>query len=114
MSNQILSLSEPKLQAAKRGETSREPADRLSTGDLSFLGDDYRMADRYKRPVRLLRGRPLVVGKVAYIPLTRGYTAIIDAVDLKRVEGRNWHANVDKDGRAYASSIVPGSGKKSK
>ena len=32
----------------------------------------------------------IVKGDVAIIPLTRGYEAIIDAVDVHLVEGRNW------------------------
>lgn len=35
-------------------------------------------------------------GDVAYIPLTRGYEAVIDTADLPLVEGRNWSADVHK------------------
>jgi hypothetical protein len=39
------------------------------------------------RPIR-------ICGEVAYVPLTRGYEAIIDAADVPLVEGLNWHAAV--------------------
>jgi len=42
-------------------------------------------------PKRLIR----VHGQVAYVPLTRGYVAVIDAADVPLVEGRNWSAVVD-------------------
>jgi hypothetical protein len=35
-----------------------------------------------------------VEGNIAYVPLTRGLEAIIDAADVPLVEGRNWHAMV--------------------
>ena len=38
------------------------------------------------RPIR-------IEGNVAYIPLTQGYEAIIDAADVALVGGFNWHAN---------------------
>ena len=34
-----------------------------------------------------------VDGEIAYIPLTRGYEAVIDAKDLHLVSGRNWLAS---------------------
>lgn len=43
------------------------------------------MAKREIRPIR-------VDGQVAYVPLTKGYTAIIDAADLPLVDGVNWGA----------------------
>jgi hypothetical protein len=39
------------------------------------------------RPIR-------ICGDVAYVTLTRGYEAIIDAADVPLVEGRNWYALV--------------------
>ncbi len=45
------------------------------------------MASRQIRPIR-------VEGNVAYVPLTKGYEAIIDAADVPLVEGKNWHAYV--------------------
>lgn len=39
------------------------------------------------RPIR-------IEGDVAYIPLTKGYEAIIDATDVPLVGGRNWSASV--------------------
>jgi hypothetical protein len=35
------------------------------------------------RPIR-------ICGDVAYVPLTQGYTAIIDAADVPLIDGRNW------------------------
>ncbi len=40
------------------------------------------------RPVR-------IVGDVAYVPLTKGYEAIIDAADVYLVGKQNWHAAVN-------------------
>jgi hypothetical protein len=37
------------------------------------------------RPIR-------ICGDVAYVKLTQGYEAIIDAADVPLVDGRNWHA----------------------
>ena len=44
-----------------------------------------RKMTKIKRPIR-------ICGDVAYVPLTRGYEAIIDAADVPLVEGHNWHA----------------------
>ncbi len=35
-------------------------------------------------------------GDIAYVPLTKGYEAVIDAVDVPLVAGFNWCANKDK------------------
>lgn len=40
-----------------------------------------------KRPIR-------IDGDVAYVPLTKGYEAVIDAADAPLVDGRNWSALV--------------------
>mgnify|MGYP003653768617 CR=1 FL=1 len=40
------------------------------------------------RQIRIIR----ICGDVAYVPLTQGCTAIIDAADVPLVNGRNWHA----------------------
>ena len=45
------------------------------------------MAKKAIRPIR-------IEGNVAYVPLTQGYEAIIDAADVPLVEGHNWCANV--------------------
>lgn len=37
-----------------------------------------------------------IEGDVAYIPLTQGYEAIIDAEDVPLVAGFNWHAKVQR------------------
>jgi hypothetical protein len=43
------------------------------------------MANKEIRPIR-------VEGNIAYVPLTKGYSAIIDAEDAPLVCGRNWRA----------------------
>ena len=45
------------------------------------------MATKQIRPIR-------VEGNIAYVPLTRGYEAIIDAADVSLVDGYNWSANL--------------------
>jgi AP2 domain/HNH endonuclease len=41
------------------------------------------------------------------IPLTQGYTAIVDDEDFERVASRKWHAKVDqKRGTVYAATTV--------
>lgn len=40
--------------------------------------------------------RPIRIdGKIAYVPLTQGYEAVIDAADVPLVDGRNWYAVTD-------------------
>jgi hypothetical protein len=41
------------------------------------------------RPIR-------IEGNIAYVPLTRGYEAVIDAADVPLVERQNWYASVEK------------------
>jgi hypothetical protein len=42
-----------------------------------------------------MRQRPIrIEGDVAYVPLTKGYEAIIDAADVPLVEGFNWCSHV--------------------
>jgi hypothetical protein len=53
-----------------------------------------------KRPIR-------IEGDIAYIPLTRGYTAMVDAEDAHLVSTRNWCANVHR-GRVYAVAVIDG------
>ena len=43
------------------------------------------MASKEIRPIR-------VEGNIAYVPLTQGYEAIIDAADVPLIDGFNWHA----------------------
>jgi len=45
------------------------------------------MAKKAIRPIR-------IEGNVAFVPLTQGYEAVIDAADVPLVEGRNWFAHV--------------------
>jgi hypothetical protein len=47
------------------------------------------MADRFIRPIR-------IEGQVAYVPLTQGYEAVIDACDVHLVDGVNWYAFVSR------------------
>lgn len=66
------------------------------------------MSKREIRPIR-------VEGQVAYVPLTKGYTAIIDTADVAIVEGFNWCALECKaaDGTmraVYATRTVRGPG----
>jgi hypothetical protein len=42
--------------------------------------------------------RPIRIdGDIAYVTLTKGYVAVIDAADVPLVEGRNWGARLDKN-----------------
>lgn len=41
-----------------------------------------------------MKRRVRVDGEIAYVPLTQGYEAIIDADDAPLVSGRNWYADV--------------------
>jgi hypothetical protein len=43
-------------------------------------------------------------GQVAYVPLTRGYEAVIDVDDVHLVDGRNWHSVV-RGFTTYASCL---------
>jgi hypothetical protein len=43
------------------------------------------MAPKKVRPIR-------VEGNIAFVPLTKGYEAVIDAADVHLVDGRNWCA----------------------
>jgi len=56
---------------------------------------------KVRRPIR-------IDGDIAYIPLTHGYEAIIDATDVPLVEGRSWNTKPMKPGSSnmYASSFV--------
>jgi hypothetical protein len=49
------------------------------------------------REIRQIR----IEGNIAYVPLTKGYEAIIDAKDALYVGAWNWHANV-KENTVYA------------
>jgi len=60
------------------------------------------------------RVRPIRrVGEVAYVPLTQGYEAIIDAADIEKVTGRNWYAIRERrSGRVSAATSDVADGKK--
>lgn len=59
------------------------------------------MANRKIRPIRL-------EGNIAYVPLTQGYTAVIDAADVPLVSGTNWTARISrrKNGTVYTVYAV--------
>lgn len=69
------------------------------------------MAAKRIRPIR-------VEGNIAYVPLTQGYQAIIDAADVPLVEGFNWHVLVERRRDQSVKSIyavrnfVPDEGKR--
>ena len=56
-----------------------------------------RKVQRKIRPIR-------IDGDVAYVPLTRGLEAVIDAADAHLVIDRNWSALVTEYGHAYATT----------
>lgn len=63
--------------------------DKNGRGDCSL--DPPTPADRacqMTKPIREIR----IEGNIAYVPLTKGYTAVIDALDVPLVDGWNWHA----------------------
>jgi len=45
------------------------------------------------KPIRPIR----IEGDIAYVPLTKGYTAIIDAEDAELIGQNNWNADVNKN-----------------
>lgn len=51
--------------------------------------------------------------QVCLVPLTRGYSALVDEADYERVSALKWQVSL-RDGRAYAKAHVPGSGKHGK
>lgn len=56
------------------------------------------MAKKAIRPIR-------IEGNVAYVPLTKGYEAVIDASDVPLVEGRNWVAQESRDRRGGLRTV---------
>lgn len=48
----------------------------------------------------------------AYVPLTKGYTAIIDVADIALVRERNWYADIKRDGSVYAVRQITEGGKR--
>lgn len=53
-----------------------------------------------------------VVGEDAYIPLTQGKTAVVDAADLPIVEKYNWIAMKDKWDHYYVGAVDLETGRK--
>jgi hypothetical protein len=71
------------------------------------------MAEEALEPKRRnIKARPIRIdGDLAYVPLTKGLEAVIDAADVHLVSAHNWYAHVHKTGHAYAArSINMGSG----
>jgi len=60
---------------------------------------------RHIRPVR-------VVGDTAYVPLTCGYEAVVDAADAKLVEGLNWSVSSSTAPSKYATTTLIVEGKR--
>lgn len=57
------------------------------------------MAKHVKRPIR-------IEGDIAYVPLTKGYEAIIDIADIPLVDGVNWTASINpKTVYAYRKGV---------
>jgi hypothetical protein len=50
-----------------------------------------------KKPIRPIR----IEGNIAYVPLTRGYEAVIDAADVPLIDGFSWFAAIAQ-GTVYA------------
>ena len=57
------------------------------------------MPKKHIRPIR-------VEGQLAYVTLTKGYEAVIDATDVPLVEGFNWKAQIDSH-TVYANRTGP-------
>lgn len=53
-----------------------------------------------------------IEGDIAFVELTKGYEAIIDAVDIAIVNGRNWQASIEPNGQVYAICTIESGGKK--
>jgi len=64
------------------------------------------MAKRVIRPIR-------IEGNVAYVPLTRGREAVIDAADVHLIKGYAWRISAAR-GRFYAVTCLPRNGQKQK
>ncbi len=62
-------------------------------------------AHRKVRPIR-------IDGDTAFVPLTRGFEAAIDAADAMLVEGYNWSVLLTKYGHAYAQRTAQIDGKR--
>lgn len=50
------------------------------------------------KPIRTIR----IEGPIAYVPLTKGLEAVIDAIDAELVGQWNWHASMSASGHVYA------------
>lgn len=47
-------------------------------------------------------------GDVAYVPLTKGFEAVIDVADIPLVAGHNWYVHIPRNGAAYARRTLNG------
>lgn len=61
------------------------------------------VSDKGKRPYGSRARAIRMEGDLAYVPLTKGYEAVIDAADVHLVSGRNWCVSRAR-GKAYAVS----------
>ena len=53
------------------------------------------------KPIREIR----IEGNIAYVPLTQGYEAVIDAADVPKVNLWNWHAQVKTRSDASGANV---------
>jgi len=54
-----------------------------------------------RKPLRTIR----IQGDVAFVPLTQGYEAVIDAADVPLIYGRNWYALCNRNA-VYAATTA--------
>lgn len=57
------------------------------------------MSTRHVRPIR-------IDGDIAFVQLTKGMEAIVDASDVHLIDQWNWYADVQSNGRVYARRNV--------
>ncbi len=49
-----------------------------------------------------------IEGDIAYVPLTKGYEAVIDAADVPLVDGQRWSALVKRNGIYAVRTVISG------
>lgn len=60
-----------------------------------------------------MKEKPIrIEADVAYIPLTKGYEAVIDSSDVGLAQGHSWYAAKCRDSVYAATTLYPGEGKK--
>lgn len=70
--------------------------DRLRSIALSGGESSHRVIQSKKREIR-------IEGDIAYVPLTKGFEAVIDVDDVPLVSMFNWHARVKPGASSYAA-----------